>query len=458
MMAGAGEAMVLDSDPLRSRGGTRFRVFPQPPFLARYRNPVTVRVSAPAGSVGPGPSDDRMYVVAPIGKRYPYGIARGPYGSPFLFLPSWDGLIQPPAVPDPRGHFDGLQIGTPQFEAAHVYACVRWVLDIWERYFGRRVEWHFVPDYDALEISLYPDLDNSRAGYGFLEIGSDDALGGQRSFGINFDVIAHETGHLMIYALLGVPDSDEGIGEYQAFHESAADLVAMIAAAHFRPVLDELFANTRGNLYAANELNRFAELSEQTQIRVASNAVKMSAFRGGWSDEHDLSLPLTGAVFDILCDVYHRLLIERDLIGPNLARLVAEEQRIGMNEARIQAAFDRDFVRAPAAFHEALGDARRYLGENLAESWQRLTLDGFGFAKVADTMLNVDVDLTGGRFAEAIESSFRWREIGKVSVGPKTPEPGHASHLRSARTILPEHARRLPRMSYRERWLISRGI
>jgi hypothetical protein len=455
--AGANELAVLDSDPVRSRGGTRFRLFPQPPFLERYRTPVVVRLSPRAGSVGPGPADARMYVVEPIGKPRPYGIVLGPFGSPFLYLPAWDGPSQPPALPDAEGNFDHVEIGTPEFDAAHVYGCVRWTLDIWERYFGRPLEWHFERDYDSLEISLFRDLDNSHAGYGFLEIGADLSEGRPQSFGINFDVVAHETGHLMIYSLLGVPEIDESMGEYQGFHESAADLVAMIASAHFDPVLDELFANSRGNLYALNELNRFAELSEQTQIRLASNTVRMSAFSGGWSDEHKLALPLTGAVFDILCDIYHRLLIERGLIDFELVRLVGEEHRLDENETEIQARFDSAYERGPLGFREALCDAREWLGQYLAEAWQRLTAESFSYVRLANTMLEVDQDLSDGLFAEAIESSFRWREIGEVALGPRLPKATPGSHLRSARTVLPEHANWLPRMSYRERWALARG-
>jgi len=454
----AGEAVVLESDAARSRGGTRFRLFPQPPFLERYRDPVTVRVSSPAGSLGPGPADDRMYVVSPIGKRRPYGIVPGPYGTPFLYLPGWDGPIRAPAVPDARGHFDHIPVETAQFEAAHAYGCVRWALDIWERYLGGPVRWHFERMFDALEISLLPQFDNAYAGYGFLEIGADLAQARPFSFGLNFDVVAHELGHLIVYSLLGVPDSEESFGEYQAFHESAADLVALIAAAHFDPVLDEIFENTRGNLYALNELNRFAELSEQTQIRVASNFVKLSAFRGGWSDEHDLSLPLTGAVFDILCDIYHRLLIERHLIGGDLIRLVAAERDLGENEGRIQERFDRAYARNAGAFRTALCDARETLGRYLAETWRRLTADRFSYALVAGTMLEVDRSLGGGRFREAIDSSFRWREFGRAEIGPRLTGPRYGSHLRSARTVRPEDARALPRMSYRERWEIARGM
>jgi len=453
----ADDVAILDADPVRSRDGTRFRLFPQPPFLKHYRNPVTVRLSPRRGSVGPGPADDRMYVVEPIGKQRPYGLVSGPFGSAFLYLPAWDGPSEPPALPDENGNFDRVEIGTPQFDAAHVYGCVRWTLDIWERHFGRQLEWHFAANYRSLEISLYPGFDNSTAGYGFLEVGADLSEGKPQSFGSNFDVVAHETGHLIIYSLLGVPDVDDTMGEYQGFHESAADLVAMIAAAHFDPVLDELFANTRGNLYVTNELNRFAELSEQTQIRLASNTVKMSAFREGWSDEHMLASPLTGAVFDILCDIYHRLLIERGLIGTELVRLVGEEHRLGENEARIQAKFDHAYQGRAAGFRACLCDARECLGQYLAETWQRLTADGFSYAVLADTMLEVDRALNGGRFREAIADSFRWREIGEVALGPRLSRQGQGGHLHSARTVLPQHARLLPRMSYRERWMLARG-
>src|SRR5262245_62930047 len=113
----ANEVAILDSDPVRARAGTLFRLFPQPPFLKHYRNPVTVRLSPRAGSVGPGPADDRMYVVEPIGKQRPYGIVPGPRGAAFLYLPAWNGPSRPPALPDAEGNFDRVEIGTPQFDA-----------------------------------------------------------------------------------------------------------------------------------------------------------------------------------------------------------------------------------------------------------------------------------------------------------------------------------------------------
>ena len=450
-------ATAFASDPVRSRGGTRFRLFPQPPFLRAFARPITVTLSPPAGSVRPGPADNRMYVVSPLGKRWPYGIVRGRYGSPVAYLPAWDGPIRPPAMPSARGHFDHISFGTPEFEAAHAYATVRWVLDVWERYLGRTIKWHFRRDFGALEISLLPQFDVGTAGYGFLEIGSDFQHGEARSFALNFDVIAHEVGHLIIYSLLGVPDAGRETAEYQGFHESAADLVALIAAAHFDPVVDELFEISRGNLYVLNELNRFAELSQTTQIRLASNDVRLSEFSAGWSDEHDLSLPLTGAIFDILVDIFHELLVERRLIGPALEDLADRIQRMPEYEHLVQAGFDQAYAVNPAGFRQAFADARDLMGRYIAEAWRRLSPDLFTYAEVGAALLAVDREISGGRYRRLIRVNFDWRGIGGVRVGPWLAPGKVVSHLRSARTVLPEDQAAMPRLSYRERFLLARS-
>jgi hypothetical protein len=454
--ATAGRPAILAADAARARGGTRFKLFPQPPFLKAFARPVTVILSPPAGTVRPGPADARMHVVAPLGKRWPYGIVVGPYGSPFVYMPAWDGPIQAPARPDARGHFDGIALGTPQFEAAHAYGCVRWVLDVWEGCFGHAIKWHFRRHYGALEISLLPQFDVGTAGYGFLEVGSDFTHGAAQPFALNFDVIAHEVGHLIIYSLLGVPDPGTETAEYQGFHESAADVVALIAAARFEPVIDELFEVSRGNLYVLNELNRFAELSQTTQIRDASNGKRLSEFSAGWTDEHDLSLPLTGAIFDILVDVFHELLVERRLIGTALEDLADRVQRMPELEHLIQAGFDKAYAANAAGFREAFADARDLTGRYLAEAWRRLTPDHLTYADVGAALIAVDGELSGGRYRRLIDVSFRWRGIGEVRVGPWLAPATAVSHLRSSRTVLPKDRAAMPRLSYRERFLLAR--
>src|SRR5690349_8289014 len=173
--------------PIAGEGGTRVRLFPQAPFLARYRVPEVITLSPRPGTIGPGPSDARMYALCP------------------------------------GGHFDGIPVGSDQFELAHSYGVVRFTLDIWEAYLGNRVRWHFEQDHPQLEISIFRGFDNSRGGYGFLELGSETRPDGTvEAFDLNLDIVAHETGHLIIYATVGLPDPVDDTPDYYAFHESAA--------------------------------------------------------------------------------------------------------------------------------------------------------------------------------------------------------------------------------------------
>lgn len=443
----------------RGGPGTRFRLFPQAPFLHPDRPPEVVYVSSPPGSIGPGPSDNRLYLINPPDKRRPYGVSPGPLGTPHIELPPWRGAIPRPVQPGPDGHFDHIPAGAPEFAEAHVFGVIRFVLDVWERYFGRPIPWHFARDFRRLEVVMLPTFDNAHVGYGFMEVGAHHNPDGTLvPFALNFDVVAHEFGHLIIYATLGVPNKETEQGEYFGFQESAADMTALIAALHFEAVIQDLLRDTHGNLYAFNELNRFAELSATTQIRMASNASKLSEFAAGWEDEHDLSKPLTGALFDILVDVFQENLVWRGLIGRGLADLGRQVENNPDDAPAIQAAFDAAYPNRERAFRAALVEARDYLGAALAETWKRLSPDYFTYADVARIMLAVDRALTGGQYRREMIESFEWRGIGRVRVGPRLAPPGETSHAFSARTLVPADRERLPRMPYRERYLLARGM
>ncbi|HYC15222.1 MAG TPA: hypothetical protein VEC75_13300, partial [Stellaceae bacterium] len=195
-----------------------------------------------------------------------------------------------------------------------------------------------------------------------------------------------------------------------------------------------------------------------TQIRMASNSVKMSEFAAGWEDEHHLSEPLTGALFDIFVDVFQEKLIERGIVGHNVAELNALVRNRPEFEAEIQPIFDAAYPQRHEEFRAALIDARDYAGIALAETWKRLSPHFLEYQEVAATMLAVDRELTGGRYRRAMVESFEWREIGRVKVGPRLAPPDKSSHTYSARTLVPNFRQRLPRMSYREQMLIARGI
>ena len=394
--------------------GTRFRLFPQLPTLAPYHEPETVWVSRRAGTIAPGPADDRMYVVDPNGKP--------PYEYPFL--PPYVGAAAPPAVASPQGHFDHFEVGHPAFRSAHMYGTVRRVLDIWESYAGHRIPWHFRGALDRLELVPYVDWENAHAGFGFIEAGYGRDERGQRHLHcLNFDVLAHELGHILVYSEVGTPAREALTAEYLGFHESAGDLVALVCALHFHAVADHVLRRAAGNLYNLTELSRIGELSETKQIRVADNALRMSDVADVSTpvellcqpERHQLAQPLTGAIFDILVDVYQQNLVDTGLIGARLDRLSGRATGVPVDDPAIDVLFAAAYQGRHDAFKAALIEARDYVGLGLACAWRRLSPDHLTYAGVLDALLSVDRDLTGGRYGTTILESFGWREIEPVS-------------------------------------------
>ena len=229
-------------------------------------------------------------------------------------------------------------------------------------------------------------------------------------------MVAHEVGHLVVHGVLGLaPDRTPGM--FAGFHEAAADFMALLVSAHLDPVIDEVLRSTRGNLYVANELNRLGELSSNTQIRLSSNDAKMSEFVLGWSNEHDLSEPLAGALFDLLIDVYQDHLVERGLIPRSLDAMVEEVGHLRAFAPHIQAAYDRLYPRDPAGFRDALLDARDLLGEYFAFALAQLRPWPFNYTMVERALARADLQFGGGRYARQIAGNFAWREIGQFEPG-----------------------------------------
>ena len=178
---------------------------------------------------------------------------------------------------------------------------------------------------------------------------------------------------------LGAPNA----GEYYGFQEAGADTTALIAALHFESLIAHLLEETRGNLYVFNELDRFAELSPHDQIRLASNDVRLSQFSAGWEDEHALSQPLTGALFEYLVDIFQEMLVERGLIPREVAEATRQRPRRAGAADIVQPYFEAAYEGRSKAFRAAMVDARDYLGTALAETWKRLRADDFSYLEVA---------------------------------------------------------------------------
>lgn len=407
--------MPVDIDQALRGRGTKFRLFPQ----ADYPHTETVWVSSPAGSIQPGPADARMVVVDPFHKT--------PYDD--NYLPPYRGPTYPPVRAGADGHFDHLEPGDRDFLAAHMYGTVRRVLDIWEGYFGTQIAWHFSTDYDRLELIPILSWDNAHSGYGFIETGMRFNNDGQRQlFCLNFDVLAHELGHSLFYAVVGIPEPAALTAEYRGFHEAASDLVALLAVLHFDSVIDRLLDQSRGNLYTLNELNRIGELSADEQIRLVSNDLRMCDVEEAWHvnaircDEHKLSLPLTGAVFDILVEVFQEKLLERAILSQELVELVQQFPDFPYEEGRVQQLFDQAYSGQESLFRDALLEARDYLGYCLAWSWQRLDSAYLSYQDFAALLLAADSELNAGRYHRIVRDCLAWRDIHPL-VHPMISQP-----------------------------------
>ena len=376
-------------------GGTRFRLFPQMPDLEGFSRPETVRVSPRPGSIGAGPFDGAMRVVDAMGKSEPYE---------FPYMPPYRGPVHAPALPGVDGHFDQIPLDSRQFLSAHMYGSVRFVLDIWEAYLGKTVDWY--DPRDGFIVELVPEVawDNAHAGIGFIETGGRvNRAGDYQLFALNFDVLAHEVGHTLLFSEMGIPAMDTLTPQFLAFHESMSDLVALVSTLHFESIIDDLIDQTGGNLYVLNFLNRIGELSHSEQIRVASNDAKMRDLaslrltpEGAWVDPtgqdrngHHLAQPLTGAIFDSLVELYQDGLARRGLVPPDLDPRGWDRESVAHSLGRFQGAFEGALAHHRRGFIQSLIEARDVIGFALALTWQRLSPAHMTFAGMAETFLEV---------------------------------------------------------------------
>ena len=127
---------------------------------------------------------------------------------------------------------------------------------------------------------------------------------------------------------------------------------------------------------------------------------------------HIIGQPLTGAVFDILVELYQTILVQRGLIGDQLNALSrrAEYGLDAGNEARIQQMFDEAFRDRAEGFAQALIDARDTVGALTAAAFGQLRPD-LTYPQVAEAFLQADREVSNGDLRDLIVESFAWRGI-----------------------------------------------
>ena len=395
--------------------GTLVRLFPQ---SEGYETPVTVELSLPAGSVAAGPTDAAMRTVLPADKGGPY--------EPPEFMPPYKGATLPPAEPNALGNFDRIPVDAPQFLSQHLYGGVRRTLDCWHRYLGRPVVWWHAAELPQLELIPLLAWNNAHSGPGFIETGvRETSTGEARLFALNMDVIAHETGHAILFAEVGVPALSHLTAGYLAFQESFSDLIALITALHFPSVVERLLARTRGNLYVLNLVSRIGELSEVEQIRVADNETTMGdivnmklAANGEWIDPsglnrtaHHVAQPLTGAIFDVLVDLFQDNLVSAGVLPVPVDARGWDKARVEASFANLEAASGDAFSAHGDVFKRALANARDVVGATMARAMQTIDAEDLTFEEVAARMVQAAIELGLTRVEPAFLENFLLRGI-----------------------------------------------
>lgn len=398
-----------------TNGGTRFLLFPQ---LGQRFEPEVVEIDLPPSAIGAGPQDGTMYVSNAIDKPLPYLDPDG--------LPPYAGPLFPPAVAGPDGHFDRIPRGTPQFLAAHLYGSARHVIDLWEDLLGHPIVWWHSDQFPRLELVPWIRWGNAHSGPGFVEMGMMwSRRGVAQDLSLNFDVVAHEMGHVILFSLLGSPAAGHLTGEFLAFHEAFSDQVAVISSLYFLPVARRLLVETRGNLYALNLVSRLGELSGNDQVRVLDNEVRMRDLAGlrigpdgrfvdplGLGrNQHEASAPLSGAFWDCLVELFQDALVERGAIGPRLDARRWTRDEVDASLARLHLAVGESLDRFEPDFLAALQAARDRTGLLLARCIQRLRPDDLSFATVAARFCEGLIGLGKKQLLPTFVDNFVWRGI-----------------------------------------------
>lgn len=376
--------------------GTRFRVHPQGRF-----KPEIVYIDAAPGTIKAGPEDERIYVVDAKDKI--------PYHKSGEF-PPYAGARGPRATPT-KGHFDRIKPNDKTFSSATIFATIRCVLTIWEHYLGRKVRWYFRETYPRLEVIPRVLVKrNAISRHGYIECGFTDLKKQSGPLSENFDVVAHEVGHIILKDVIGNPPYRTL--EFRSHEEASADLVALVAALHFESVVDRLLDETKGYLFSHNVLSRLAELSKKEEIRELFSDASMSNLP--WNPDpdtykYDLALRFTAGAYDVLVAIYQDYLVGRNAIPKGLAEdaFNRRRKRIPVVKAR----FTRYFKKKRGMFKEALVDARDQFAKLLARSWEKTPVQEVEFRRLVEKMLEADRELNAGVYRSYIRRSFQRRQI-----------------------------------------------
>jgi hypothetical protein len=224
-----------------------------------------------------------------------------------------------PAVePNAFGDFVTMP-DTPQFDAVHTYAVVRQTLTMYQRALSTAgstmpLPWQWNSSVDTSPLQVHPyGLPNVMNAYysraqaclkfgDFIPPGESKRVYTCRSF----DIVSHETGHAVLDGLKPQWLMADNPPQTGGLHESFGDLTAIFLALSQLDQCEAVVAQTKAHLHDKTFLADIAEqfglaLGSTNGLRNADNDLTLSE---AGSEVHAISQVFTGAVYDILADIF----------------------------------------------------------------------------------------------------------------------------------------------------------
>lgn len=303
-----------------------------------------------------------------------------------------------PVSPNTFGDFI-LSPNSDQFDAVHTFAIVRLTLTMYQRALASNGaeaplpwQWNGARNTDPLQVyphglpnvmnAYYSRSDRALKFGDFVPSGASERMYTCRSL----DIVSHEAGHAVLdglkpnWLLSSNPPQTGGL------HESFGDLTAIFLTLSQLDQVEAVIAQTKADLHDKTFLADMAEqfglaLGRPNGLRNADNDLKLSEVG---NEVHAISQVFTGAIYDILADIF------------------AFERRPNMRDDAM-----------------VLHSAAEYLRGLVLRALVAAPDSGATFADVANQMLRIAaVDQTPVEYRNFIRNRFTLREVVLSTVAP----------------------------------------
>jgi hypothetical protein len=265
--------------------GSRTRIWKQDPSVTKLNLPRDVYIHA---QVNEGPSDSQIVIrgLSPV--------------SPDL---NQDFLVDPAS--DEKA-----------FDAVHTYTIVRQVLTMYQRVLDRKLQWQWNDNTNQEPISVHPQAGRTANAYYsreekvlkffFFKPNSQPAGSPDVYTCRSLDIVAHETGHAILDALKPNWISFSAPAQTGGLHESFGDITSIFTILSQLDLVEYIIAETKADLHGRNILAALAEqfglaFGMPNGLRNADNDLRLSDVS---NEVHDISQVFTGAIYDILADIF----------------------------------------------------------------------------------------------------------------------------------------------------------